>query len=231
MRQSYKVVAFSLSVLVAAACSDVSTSPQTSARSLSAAPAFDYSGGGRFRFGDSKTSFTVTPDGGTFAINRLVNVAFPAGAICDPDQSTYGPTEWDNACVILDHPITIIATTRLTAHGMAVDFQPNLRFSPDKQVVLSTDLFASTLKGNRSYFLNTPSGLQSLAFYYSPTLGGEGVADYVVDSTLVTNVDLENGRVWRRVKHFSGYAGTDGRACSPTSGSPDCVNVQSDNSQ
>jgi hypothetical protein len=197
-------------------------------RSLSAAPAFDYSGGGRFQFGDVRTSFTVTPDGGTFAINRLVNVSFPASAICDPDQSTYGPGEWDKACVASTHAITITATTRLTLNGMAVDFQPNLRFSPDKQVVLSTDLFARTLRANRWYFNASPSSLRPLAFYYSPSPTAQPVADYATDSSLVTHVDLETGRVWRRVKHFSGYLQGSGAACNPSAGDPDCIAVHSE---
>jgi hypothetical protein len=227
MRQSIKLIAASVPLLIAVACSDVSTSPQTSARSLSAAPAFDYSGGGRFRFGDMRTTFTVTPDGGSFAVNHLVNVDFPASSICDPDQSTYGASEWDNECVVVTHPITITATTRLTSNGMAVDFQPDLRFAPDKQVVLSTDLFAATLRSNRQYFASSPSSLRSLAFYYSPSLGAATVADYLTDSSLVTQVDLETGRVWRRVKHFSGYMGGSGRACDPAAGDPDCVAVRS----
>lgn len=229
MRQSIKLIAVSLPLLVVAACSDVSTSPQSPAmRFLSAAPAFDYSGGGRYRFGDMRASFTVTPDGGSFAINRFLNVDFPASSICDPAQSTYGAGEWDNDCVVLTHPITITATTRLTSKGMAVDFQPDLRFAPNKTVTLSTDVFATTLQSNRSYFRAVPSSLRSLAFYYAPTLGADPVADYLGDSSLVTQVDLETGRVWRRVKHFSGYVGTSGGGCNPSAGDPDCVNVHAE---
>jgi len=197
-------------------------------RSLSAAPTFDYTGGGRFRFSDVRTSFTVGPDGGSFAINRLVTVDFPAGSICDPDASTYGPTEWDNACTTLTRPITITATTRLTSNGMAVDFQPDLRFSPDKQVTLSTDLFASTLRANRWYFAASQASVRPLAFLYSPSLGAAAVADYKADTSLVTHVDLETGRVWRRVKHFSGYVGGTGAACNPSAGDPDCVAVRTE---
>jgi len=197
-------------------------------RSVSAAPAFDYSGGGRFRFADVRTSFTVGPQGGSFAINRLINVDFPAGSICDPDASTYGPTEWDSDCVALTRSITITATTRLSANGMAVDFQPDLRFVPNKQVILSTDLFAKTLRSNRWYFSQSPSSVRGLALFYSPSLGATAVADYLSDPSLVTHVDLESGRVWRRVKHFSGYVGGSGAACNPSAGDPDCVAVHTE---
>lgn len=229
MRQSLRLLAVGLPLLAAAACTDSSTSPQLSAtRSLSAAPTFDYSGGGRFHFGDRQVSFTVTPDGGSFAVNKLITVAFPANSICDPDLSTYGAGEWDNACVTATRAITITATTRLTLNGMQVDFEPNLRFSPDKQVILSTDLFAPTIRSSSSFFTAYPSTLRPLAMFYSPSIGAEPVADYETDSSVVTQVDLESGRVWRRVKHFSGYLMGSGAACNPQAGDPDCIAVHSE---
>lgn len=229
MRQYSKLVAVSLPLLVAAACSETSTSPQAAQRSVSAtAPAFDYSGGGRFSFGDRRTSFTVTPAGGSFALNRLATVDFPADAICDPDVSTYGPTEWDNDCVTLTHDIRITATTRLTSTGVQIDFQPSLRFAPSKVVTLSTDLFAPTLSSAKGFFRAYPSALRPLSFSYAASMDAALVADYAGDSSLVTHVDLDSGRVWRRVKHFSGYAQTSGGGCNPNAGDPDCVSINSD---
>lgn len=229
MRQFSRLLAVSLPLLVAAACSDSSTSPQVSAsRSLSAAPAFDYSGGGRLSFGDRQVSFTVTPAGGSFAVNNMVTVAFPANSVCDPALSTYGAGEWDNACVTATRAITVTATTRLTLNGMQVDFQPNLRFSPDKQVILSTDLFASTIRMGSSFFSAYPSALRPLAMFYSPSIGAQPVADYATDPSAITQIDLRSGRVWRRVKHFSGYLMGSGAACNPQAGDPDCIEVHSE---
>jgi hypothetical protein len=225
MRQYFKLAAVTIPLLVVAACSDSSTSPTPSAaRSLSVqAPAFDYSAGGRLSFGDRRTSFTVTPNGGTFSINRIVAIQFPANSICDPSASTYGPSEWDSECVTLTHDIRITATTRLTASGMQVDFEPNLRFAPDKEVILSTDIFAPTLRYASGMFRVYPSILRGLSFYYASSMGGVPVADYMADPSLVTHVDLRSGRVWRRVKHFSGYLQTSGAACEPSAGDPDCI--------
>ena len=128
----------------------------------------------------------------------------------------------------MTHPITITATTRLTVNGMAVDFQPDLRFSPDKQVTLSTDLFSSTLRTYRSFFAASSASVRPLAFLYSPSLGAPAVADYMADSSLATHVDLENGRVWRRVKHFSGYVQGSGASCDPSAGDPNCIAVHSE---
>jgi len=221
MRQSLKFISAILSVVAVAGCSDVSTSPSVASRAVSAAPAFDFTVGGRYNVGDSKSSFVVTPDGGSFSINGVATVDFPASSICDPDLSTYGAGEWDNDCVPLTRAITITATTRLVSNGVAVDFQPALRFTPGKVVRLSTDVLASMIRLNSRYFATSPSSLESLAFAYSPSLGADPVADYLADSSLVTHVDLQTGRVWRRVKHFSGYVGGAGATCSDA----DCVSV------
>ena len=213
MRQSFKHIFVALPLVAAAACSDVATSPSVPARS--AAPAFDFTVGGRYGVGDSKTSFVVTPDGGSFGINSVGMIDFPAGSICDPSVSTYGAGEWDNDCVAATRSITISATTRLTPNGVAVDFQPALRFAPDKVVRLSTDVLGSFIRANRTVLTATPSSLQPLAFSYSPSLGADPVADYLTDSTLTTHVDLQTGRVWRRVKHFSGYVAGRARPAAP----------------
>jgi hypothetical protein len=228
MRQFLKFAA-ALPLLVAAACSDVSTSPDAAAgRSLSAgAPAFDYTGGGAFSFGDLRSSFIVSPRGGSFSINGLFNVNFPAGSICDPELSTYGDGEWDNDCVTLTRSIRISSTVRLRNGKLAVDFQPALRFSPSSDVTISTSLFAPTLRTNRFYFSANPSSLRPLVFSYAPSLDGAIVADYVADPTLVTHVDLTTGRVWRRVKHFSGYVAGTGHSCTVSADNPDCVAVKS----
>ena len=43
------------------------------------------------------------------------------------------------------------------------------------------------------------------------------------DASLITNVDLVTGRVWRRIKHFSGYSVLSGLECVVSELDPDCV--------
>ncbi len=227
MRANIRIISVGLSLLIVAGCSDVSTNPKASAtRALSASsPAFDYSGGGAFSFGDSRTQFSVSPDGGSFPIGGLFSINFPKSSICDPDLSSYGPSEWNNSCVPLNRPITITVSTRLSSNGLAMDFQPELRFVPSTTVTISTDLFAPIIRANRDFFSQYPSTLRPLAMYYVPSLGSTRVADYLTDYDLVTRVDLRTGRVWRRVKHFSGYAYGTGEPCDPAAGDPDCIAV------
>lgn len=228
MRDNLRLIYVGLSLLIVAGCSETSTSPSaTATRSFTPAdaPAFDYSTIGS-SFGDSRSSFVVTPNGGSFSVGGLFTVNFPAGSICDPDLSSYGEGTWDSSCVPLNRPILITGTARLGLSGMGADFQPDMRFVPSKQVTISTDVFASLIRANASFFAKYPSTLRPLAVYYTPTLGGTRVADYVSDPTLVTHIDLTTGRIWRRVKHFSGYSQTTGLACDPSPGDPDCIDVQ-----
>ena len=41
---------------------------------------------------------------------------------------------------------------------------------------------------------------------------GEWIDESITDATLETRADGRNGRVYRRIKHFSGYLVTAGRA-------------------
>jgi hypothetical protein len=227
MRENLRLISVGLSLVIVAGCSDTSTAPSAPAqRSLApAAPAFDYSSGGSF--GDARSSFTVGASGGTRSVAGLFNVNFPAGSICDPDLSSYGEGTWDSSCVALARDIQITATVRLTSTGLAVDFAPELRFVPSKVVTVSTDIFAPVIRANRDYFSRNPSALRPLAMYYSPFLGGARVPDYIRDPSLVTHIDLQTGRIWRRIKHFSGYSVTTGEPCNPSPDDPDCIEVDS----
>jgi hypothetical protein len=231
MRQNFRLIYVGLSLLILAGCSDTSTAPSATAkRSFApAAPAFDYAGGGSY--GDSRSSFTVAATGGAMSVGGgLFNVNFAAGSICDPDLSSYGEGTWDSSCIPLARSVTITSTVRLTSSGLAVDFQPALRFVPGKVVTISTDIFAPIIRANREFFARNPSTLRPLAMYYSPFLGGERVPDYANDPSLVTHIDLQTGRIWRRIKHFSGYSQSSGEACNPSPDDPDCIEVEDDRS-
>lgn len=213
-------------MLTAAACSEPTAAPRTSAPTVAdRVPSFDVSSFARTM--SQSSDFTVTSNGGSFGVAGLFTVNFPAGSVCDPDRSSYGPGEWDKACVLLagGQSIAVHATVSVTGAGLAVDFQPTLRFSPDAQVTVSTDVFAPILTANREYFSRNPSALRPLAMYYAPALGAATVADYLSDPSAVTHINLQTGRVWRRVKHFSGYSITSGEACDPSPGDPDCVST------
>ena len=206
-------------MLVVAGCGEPTSGPTRAAapRGVSApnGPTLDYSGG--YSYGEQSSAFTVTAQGGSFSINGLFSVNFPANSVCEP-TSTYGPSEWDNACATLgpNESIQMQATLWITATGVGVDFSPALRFSPSTVVTISSSVFAPMLTSNESYYQSNPSALQLLAINYSPAIGSSAVADYVSDPSLVTQVDWTTGKLWRRVKHFSGYLIGAGSTCDPT---------------
>ena len=135
---------------------------------------------------------------GLFAIN------FPQNSVCDPDQSNY--TDWGQDCVALRGNIDVQVRLRVTASGIALDFSPEMRFAPSAgPVTISTDVFAPVLTGNKSFFAIHPASLNVLAMRYAPALGAAPIADYESDPSLITHVNLSTGRVWRVVRHFSGY--------------------------
>jgi len=225
MHASVRGFAALVALLSLGACSESSTSPRQTNPRAPSAPAFDLSATG-YVTGVSATSFVVDSRGGTFAAGPYT-VDFPANSICDPRTSSYGATEWDNTCTVLPdgQSITITATVSLSSSGLVVDFTPALRFAPTAKVTIYTDVFASVILANRDYYQNNHAALNELSILYSSSLGAKAVKDFTTDKSVMTHVDLNTGRIWRRVKHFSGYSVVTGEACEPSPDNPDCVEV------
>lgn len=226
MRVNLRTLAVAAAVLGIAACSDSGTAPRTasSLRAADRGPSLDLSYG-NLQLG---SDFTLTSAGGTFPVaGGLYTVVFPANAVCDPSASTYGVDQWDAPCTTLSstQSITVHATVQLTMLGIAVDFSPSLRFSPATTVILYTDVYAPIIVANSAYFAANHAALRPLAMYWSPSLGAASVPDYLTDPTAVTHVDLVTGRVWRRIKHFSGYNVYSGQPCDPSPSDPDCIDT------
>lgn len=226
MRASVQWLFAGAAILAAAACGESASGPTTPRDLSPKAPVFDYTATS-YVLGLTQQDFVVTSAGGSFNVGGLYMLNFPANSVCDPARSTYGATEWDKSCITLDEgqAVKIHAVLALTSDGLSIDFTPALRFSPTTSVTISTGIFASLIKANRDYFAKNPSALNPLAILYSSTLGAAGSSDYVRDASIVTNVDLSTGLIWRRVKHFSGYSMTTGDACEPAPDNPDCVVV------
>jgi len=228
MHVSLRGFAAGVALVSLGACSDSATSPSSATpRALTpSGPAFDFTATS-YSQGLAQSEFAVGARGGSFTIAGLYTVNFPENSICDPDRSSYGPTEWDKACTTLsdNQILKVRASLTLTAAGLAIDFSPALRFSPATPVTISTDIFASVIKGNRDYLLKHPEALNPLAIFYSSNLGGVVVNDFAGDRSVITHIDLTTGRIWRRVKHFSGYSVVSGESCQPSPDNPDCVQI------
>lgn len=227
MRANLTRLAAGLAAVTLAACSDAGTSPVESTRNVVSGdrPSLDYNGPQRFA-GYRSTSFTLTAAGGQFNIGGLYTLTVPSNAVCVL-SSEYGEGTWDLPCKTLGNgeSIRITATYGFSSTGPVVDFSPDLRFAPDKEVTLSTDLFAPTLTAFRGFFQSNAWATRYFGIYYSPDLGRTLRADAATDASLRTHIDLKTGRVWRRVKHFSGYSQTAGTECEPSPDDPDCIEV------
>jgi hypothetical protein len=224
MRVTLRTLAATAVLIAAAACSDSTVAPGPASLTASdRAPSLSLSTPTIYLGGD----FNLTSNGGTFVIAGVYTINFPKNAVCDPTLTNYAAAQWDAPCVTLSdgQSIKVHGTVMLTTSGIAVDFQPELQFSPSANVTLSTDIYAPTIVRNRSYYAAHPSELGSLAMAYIPSIGGERTADYAVDQSVMTHISLLDGRVWRRIKHFSGYNIFAGDKCVAVEGDSTCVDV------
>jgi hypothetical protein len=120
--------------------------------------------------------------------DHVINI--PASAICDLATSGYGNTFWDKSCTPMKGSVVIMATVLTGPNGEPyVDFQPAMRFSPNKEVTL--------------FFRDSREGASSLAIKYCNNAG------YCIDESLndssLQPYRVGRSTVGRRVKHFSGY--------------------------
>lgn len=154
---------------------------------------------------ESSADFTVTSSGGYFRMGKH-GIVFPRNVICDPASSSYGREFWDEDCAVLRTPIRIHAELRVQDGREWVDFSPELRFKPSRYpfewvwIYMRTD---AALLPDRS-----------LQILWSPAIGVPGIDESLDDATLRTFVSPWSGYAYRRIKHFSGYNVTSGRAVS-----------------
>jgi len=145
--------------------------------------------------------FTVDQGGGYFNLGKH-GIYFPRNVICDPERSSYGPAFWDDNCQVLRTPIRIRAEIRTQDGREWVDFTPELRFKPSSDAYSSVWIYM--LAGDAA------QSDASLNILWSPGIGVPGIDESLQDPSLRTYV--QGGYAYRRIKHFSGYNVTSGRA-------------------
>jgi hypothetical protein len=150
---------------------------------------------------ERSAEFTVDQDGGYFRMGKH-GIVFPRSAICDPERSSYGPGTWDANCPVLRRPIRIRAELRSQDGREWVDFTPALRFRPSND---PSDWVWIYMLAGEAAFTD-----RSLNILWSPAIGVPGIDESLDDPTLRTYV--AGGYAYRRIKHFSGYNVTSGRA-------------------
>ena len=141
---------------------------------------------------DGVYSFVIDPSQDQSLALGPSHLDIPANAVCDLATSTYGSAHWDESCAAQTDTFTVTAVVRNAATDHpSVDFEPALRFSPDKKVSLYlyvTD--QATLDASRVVKYCNADGC---------------VDESIADASLTSSVDLVNRVVFRRIKHFSGF--------------------------
>ena len=187
--------------LVAVACTDI-TSPSLSRVRADAVAA------GVFNARKAKpvsipagatAPFTIPVAGGAVDIGDFT-VTFPANALCAPG-SGYGKRFWDKPCAAYGRDSTIQAAFWVEDNGdVFVEFLAELRFDPSMSVFIAIDDPRAT----------TERAAAKEILYWSRTgKGRQRFNEGDSDATLRTM--LQDGRLARRILHFSGYTVTSGR--------------------
>jgi hypothetical protein len=166
------------------ACADNSAAPVAQAPAVFAPANF------------TQTGYTVVfrvnnSEGITKKVGKNV-INIPAGAICDLETSGYGKTFWDKPCTAMKGSVVITATVFEGPNGEPyVDFQPAMRFAPNKEVMLF-------------FREGKTDGTKQPSTRYCDQVG-------VCTDESITDPSLKLFRVGksnilaRRIKHFSGY--------------------------
>lgn len=196
------------SALIAAGCRDVVAPTR---QTTTAATTIRLFGGGpnSFAFLASPTegadavtvTFDLSPDGGSVKVGEFT-VDYEANAVCDPSTAGYGPATWALRCETLTQPITMTARFWKADGRNYADFYPDIRFAPEKNVVLSV---------SRPEIIGSGLTLVELMAKYPVwyTMRVDSYRFFIdeewSDPSLAARYDTTAGTVSRRIGHFSGY--------------------------
>jgi len=195
MRLRYLLLAMSGVVVASSACSTDATAPLPLAApenaGLSKGPSTpqDVSD-------DDDYTFTIDPRRDNYLTFGDHSLWLPANTICDPATSGYGVGTWNNACSPLTTQITITAKVRSASGGLPrVDFQPALRFNPERAAFLTFEVKGKLAKE-----------AAEMRILYCPTSSSKDCIDEALtDPSLETVLNRPMKMVYRRIKHFTGY--------------------------
>jgi hypothetical protein len=120
-------------------------------------------------------------------------IVIPAYSVCNPVTSGYGPGTWDRWCSPATSPVVFTITSWTDSNGRPrIDVLPDVRFSPSKTVYAEFADAAAASAFNASIM-------------YCPTGSLTCIDESKTDPTLRTYTSPSTGKVYRRIKHFSGY--------------------------
>lgn len=170
--------------------------------------------------------FVIPASGGSIDLLGAYTLSFPAGAVCDPaaedTQVGYAGHDWDAACTPAAEDVPVRAVLKYTNGKLYVDFQTALRFVPDKRVTIATNVLSGQVQ-----WQNEQGDKDGWTIQYAAGIDAAAVNDASVDQSVRTVIVGSTGKIFRRIKHFSGYViwlGDEGFVpCDPSMGNPACV--------
>ncbi len=216
MNQARTIAFFAIAAALAA-CSESSMAPAIQAPESTQ---FAAGGGATTQLSVKDTirfSITIDPSRNVYydlgAGNSLV---FPSGSLCDLNSS-YGDKEWHKSCKGAKAPLTVNVMAWLDKHGHArIDFDKHVRFvpstNPAKWVMIT---FADLEAANNSLF----------NIDYCPSKDSKCKDESDKDPSLAVTRDPVTGKVYRRIKHFSGYNVAAGRFGGDENAAPSATSV------
>jgi hypothetical protein len=166
--------------------------------------------------GAVEIKFTFTRAAGSTRIGDFT-LAWQENSVCERDNSGYGWEFFRKACDAENEDIDMTARVWTENGRTYVDFFPDIRFSPTKDVTLS--VVRDEIVGRR---LNKKLMLK-YNIYYTHRIGD---TRYYIDEAWFdpeqrTNYNTTTGAVWREIRHFSGFVirtGTEDAAAADVLG-------------
>jgi hypothetical protein len=167
-------------------------------------------------------SILLTPQGGDYLLGGFL-LHVPAGAVCDPSVTSYGPAFWDDTCTPITAPIRLQVEVSQKNGRLWIDFKPNVRFAPSANPDNWVTLTTWRTRGELTSALHARN-MRQYALLYAPEIGSTPIDEGRIDASMITVVRMRDGLIWRRLKHFSGFTISLGRVCDPAV-DPSCTVV------
>jgi hypothetical protein len=128
----------------------------------------------------------------------------PAYSVCALGTTTYGPAYWDSPCTPQTAPVQLTVTVKNAASdNPSVDFQPAMRFNPNKVVQLFFYVPNVSQTDAKNWIIMYCPNAGSGSF--TGSVSGACVNEALTDPDLRTFVDYNAQVLFRRLKHFSRY--------------------------
>lgn len=153
---------------------------------------------------DGIYTFSVDPSQAQSIKLGASSLELPANAVCTLATTSYGPSEWNNACVPETLPVTITAVVKNAAtNHPSIEFAPAMRFNPATSVKLNLSVTDAATLNNMT------------VMKYCGPFSTVCVDESLTDASLLTTINAAAGTVSRRIKHFSGYVVAENGAPTP----------------